>query len=278
MAQFTFSQMVAAEKQSINNNQANGGNGNNYNSVTFFSLKNDQEKAFVRFIFDKPDEDLECLATHEVYIGGKARKINCLRESASDPLEKCPICQRTAGIKNRAYLKMIQYTKDSEGNYVASPKVWERSISFIKNSIVPLQQFYPNGISEAICQITRIGKAGSKETTYNIMPVPNVSPELQKKCVLDKNLFKNYKALGTIVLNKSYNEILSAINSGEYQIRTTTPAGNDTPTPKANNTYNNFVTTTPTPVINPTPAPTQAPAQSAPAVETIAYDTSDMPF
>lgn len=276
MAQFSFTQLVEAEGQN-NNNQPNTNGNNNYNNVTFFSLKNDGEKAFVRFILDDPDKDLECLSTHEVYIGGKARKVNCLRESINDPLEKCPLCQLTSGIKNRAYLRMIQYVNDGNGNYNALPKVWERSVSFITKQIVPFFEFYPNSISSAVFQITRQGKAGSTDTTYNIMALPNMTPEKQAKLPLNKDLFKNYKALGTIVIDKNYDDMVKAIKDGEYQVRTqaggtATATSADVATPKA--------TVTPVSTPAPTPAP-QAPA-SQPAPSTFTNTASavdyDLPF
>ena len=262
MAQLLFSQLVEAEEQKASNNPTNNGGNNNYNSVTFFSLKNDQEKAFVRFILDDPDKDLECLATHEVYIGGKARKVNCLRESLKDPLEKCPLCQLTAGIKNRAYLKMIQYTNDGNGGYTASPKVWERSISFITKQIVPFFEFYPNNISSAVFQITRQGKAGSTDTTYNIMALPNMTPEKQAKLPLNKDLFKNYKALGTIVIDKSADELAKSIREGEYQVRTQTATNTtaEVATPK-----------------NP-PVATSASTATTTVSDSIPVNMDDMPF
>lgn len=268
MAQVSFNQLAAEAEKQANNPQTNN---NNFNSVSFFSLKNDGEKAFVRFILDDPDNDLECLTTHEIYVGGKARKISCLRTSANEPVDKCPICKLTSGIKSRAYVRMIQYTRSEDGkSYIASPKVWERSIPFITKTIMPFKEFYPDGISKAIFQITRIGKAGSKDTTYSIIPIPNVSPELQAKCVLDKSLFKNYKALGTIVIDKSYNEMVEALKKGEYQVRTTnqtsTSAETDVAVPKT------------APVVTQAAPTVEAPATNNEFVSTIAYNTDDMPF
>ena len=107
----------------------------------------------------------------------------------------CPLCQISSGIKNRAYLKMIQYVRNEDGTaYKVLPKVWERSIPFIQSSIVPLRD-PEDGIdklSSVVCKIVRQGKAGSKDTKYNIQILQNQTPDMQNKCPLNRDLFKGY--------------------------------------------------------------------------------------
>ena len=119
-------------------------------------------------------------------------------------MENCPM--RKAGIKiqQRFYIHLIQYTKDEQGNIIATPKVWERAASYavtIKNLI---DEYGP--LSDCIFKIRRNGEAGSMQTTYSIL---FGNPQVYRSDFYPKEeaLFENYSVIGTAVLDKNFDEI-----------------------------------------------------------------------
>ena len=72
MAKVNFNNLDEAELNGGNNN----GSGND---VGFFTLKNDNDEAVVRFMCDSTD-DFEILTVHDVQIGQRYRKVNCIRD------------------------------------------------------------------------------------------------------------------------------------------------------------------------------------------------------
>ena len=225
MAQLSYSQLMNATNQS----QTNDGSKNSYNKVTFFSLKNNGEEAYVRFILDEPEKDMEILSTHEITVNSKKRKINCIKTN-NDP-STCPFCANNEPTKTRIYLKLIEYGRDENGEVKASPKVWERPFRFLMDSgLKGYMDDYGNELSSLIFKVSRSGEAGSSATTYPIRPVsPKLQQAMDPKCPLDKSLFDGYKALGTIVFDKTADEIKIYQTTGNFPQKTgTKPEGNTT--------------------------------------------------
>lgn len=213
MAKVNFNNVDEIEAQ----NQGSGAPGSD---VGFFTLRNDNDEAVVRFMCDSTD-DFEILTVHDVQIGTKYRKVNCIRDPR-EPLDNCPLCKSGARINNRFFIKMIQYDKvtdPSTGVVRVVPKamMWERSTAYAKTLKSYLDNYGP--LSDIICKIIRHGKAGDMQTTYEI--VPNLSKAVYKDeiYVKDTNLFGDFEAFGTVVMDRTADEMNYFLASGEFPAR-----------------------------------------------------------
>lgn len=196
-------------------NQANEmSNYSNENGFGFFSLKNNGDEAIVRIMHDTVDS-FDIVAVHSIEVNGKYRKINCLRNDPREPLENCPLCASGSKLENRFFIHLIQYDKLQDGSIVPSAKIWERSFSYAKRLASMIQEYGP--LSDCLFKIKRNGEAKSMDTTYDIMFAnPQVyRPELFPKV---DNLFKNYTTIGSIVLDKNYDEITQFMVSGQFPL------------------------------------------------------------
>ena len=151
----------------------------------WFSLKNDGEIARVQFMADSPD-DLEIFACHRVKIGEKERYVDCLR-NYNDPIDVCPLC--AAGVPVKPVRFVVMYQHDD-----GKVKIWERGKQFIGKLQGLFNRYTP--LSNYVFEIERHGKAGDKETKYEIFPMDRVEPfdlseiekpELQGGLILEKN-------------------------------------------------------------------------------------------
>lgn len=192
---------------------------NSGNDINFFTLRNDGDEAIVRFLCDSTD-DFEILTVHDVTIGGKFRKVNCIRDFR-DPIENCPLCASGSKVNQRFFIKMIQYDKstDNAGNIIITPKaaLWERSTAYAKTLKSYLDNYGP--LSDVICKIIRHGKAGDMQTTYEIVPNLNKMIYKDEIYVKDANIFGNFNAFGTIVMDRTYDEIAQFQMTGQFPVR-----------------------------------------------------------
>ena len=243
----------------------NNDNNNSSFSVGFFNLKNDGDEAVVRIMHDNT-ASFDLVTTHPVQIGNKYRRVNCIR-NPREPIDNCPMCKSGAKVQQRFYIHLIQYVKDDNGNIVPQPKIWERSASYavtIKNLI---DEYGP--LSDCIFKIRRNGEAGSMNTTYSILyGNPQIyRPELYPK---DESAFENYSVVGSIVMDKSFEELSEFIATGEFPQRSnnsdnstfatgTTISGYVAPATDYNppvTQYNPNIPSTPTNMYSSNPAPT----------------------
>ena len=197
-------------------NQANEmSNYSNDNGFGFFSLKNNGDEAIVRIMHDTVDS-FDIVAVHDIEVNGKYRKINCLRNDPREPLDNCPLCASGSKIENRFFIHLIQYDKLQDGSIVPSAKIWDRSFSYAKRLASMIQEYGP--LSDCIFKIKRNGAAKSMDTTYDIMLanpqvyIPQLFPKVD-------DLFKDYKTIGTIVMDKNYDEITQFMVSGQFPMR-----------------------------------------------------------
>lgn len=211
MAKVDFNNMQDDSAYSTTNNAGN--------DVGFFTLRNDNDEAIVRFLCDSTD-DFEILTVHDIKVGDKYRKINCIRDFR-DPVENCPLCASGAKINQRFFIKMIQYDKsaDSMGNVVITPKamLWERSTAYAKTLKSYLDNYGP--LSDIICKVIRHGKAGDMQTTYEIVPNLNKNIYKDEIYVKDMSLFGDFTAFGTIVMDRTYDEIMQFQMTGQFPVR-----------------------------------------------------------
>ena len=208
MAQINYetSQQIGAE------------NASNSTLPKFFSLRTDGDEAIVRIMHDNT-ASFEIMTLHEIQTGnGKFRKVNCIRDPR-EPLENCPLCNSGSKIKQAIFIHMIQYVKNDQGMIIPQAVVWERSISYAEKLKGYIDNYGP--LSDIICKIVRHGVAGDRQTTYDIIPNLNkqIYPDTQYPKI--ENAFDNYKALGTVVLDKDYQDLDSFIRTGQFPVKDT---------------------------------------------------------
>lgn len=130
-------------------------------SGEYFSLKDDKDKAAVRFLYDLEsmpiDEvdtnDLDCYVIHDIEINNKRRVRACTMDS------ECPDCK--AG--NKAKLKIfIQLVDERDGKV----KVWERPSKYASILLGLITRYGP--LCNRLYEIERVGVKGDTQTTYQI--------------------------------------------------------------------------------------------------------------
>lgn len=189
----------------INQNQQQFEQPDDY--IPYFFLRNDGDDAIVRFMDDSP-VDFEIIATHQYDIGGKSKTVNCLRTPRED-ISKCPMCAEGAKLSYRFYIHLIQYEKDESGKIVATPRIWERGMSYANMLKQYCADYSP--ISSYLFRIKRNGKAGSVDTTYSIIPLnPAVYSAADYPVV--ENPFTTYSVVGKQVLDLSYERMNEIVN------------------------------------------------------------------
>ena len=180
-------------------------------SVGFFSLKHDGDEAIVRILCDSL-ADLDIMTVHPVTVGQSAfpnREVSCLR-TPHDPLEMCPLCASGEKVKQRVYIKMLQYDPNT---HQPSAVVWNRPAG----QYVPKLKSYIDNygpLSQIMCKIIRHGSG--LDTTYDIIPNLNPQQYTLDTYKLDASDFEDFKVLGRMVLDKDANEIKTFIQTGQF--------------------------------------------------------------
>lgn len=180
-------------------------------SVGFFSLKHDGDEAIVRILCDSL-ADLDIMTVHPVTVGQSAfpnREVSCLR-TPHDPLEMCPLCASGEKVKQRVYIKMLQYDPNT---HQPSAVVWNRPAG----QYVPKLKSYIDNygpLSQIMCKIIRHGNG--LDTTYDIIPNLNPQQYTLDAYKLDASDFEDFKVLGRMVLDKDANEIKTFIQTGQF--------------------------------------------------------------
>lgn len=164
----------------------------------WFSLKNDGEIARVQFMADSPD-DLEIFACHRVKIGEKERYVDCLR-SYNDPIDVCPLC--AAGVPVKPVRFVVMYQHDD-----GKVKIWERGKQFIGKLQGLFNRYTP--LSNYVFEIERHGKAGDKETKYEIFPMDRVEP-------FDLSEVEKPELQGGLIMEKSAEEMEIFLQTGNF--------------------------------------------------------------
>jgi len=200
------------------------------NSVGFFTLRDDGDEAVVRFMHDNTST-FDIVACHSINIDGKYRKVNCIRDPR-EPLDRCPFCNNGIKIENRFFIHLIQYDKDQNGNIVASAKIWERSLAYAKQLANLIQEYGP--LSDCIFKVRRDGAKGSMDTKYQIM---FASPQVYRPDLYPKRpeLFENYKTIGGIVMDRTFEEMSEFLSTGKFPER---KQQQSTPTQPISQNYN----------------------------------------
>ena len=167
-------------------------------SGSFFTLKDDKDVAQVRFLYNSVD-DVQGYAVHRVQVGDKERYVNCLR-AYNEPLEKCPFCAAQLKVVPRLFIKLFNITANE-------CQLWERSKSYFQR-LASLSSRY-NPLHDEIVEIERNGKPRDTSTTYEIYEVSCDDTRLE-------DLPEAPQVLGTIVLDKSADEMRDFLDTGEF--------------------------------------------------------------
>ena len=178
---------------SMNEADNYGGNGGG----SFFTLKDDKDKARVRFLY-RGVEDVKGYACHKVAVGDKDRYVNCLR-AYNEPLDKCPFCAAQLKVTPRLFLSL--YNEDA-----GEVQVWERSKSYFQR-LASLSSRY-NPLHNEIIEIERSGKKGDMHTTYEFYPIENELVNLDD--------FEITNPLGTIILDKTAEDMNVYLDTGAF--------------------------------------------------------------
>ena len=224
----------------------------------FFSLQNDKDSARVRFMFSS-GADLEILTCHELMVGGNRRKVNCLKKSWNSPVDECPLCASGNRPSVKYYLPLYKYEVDPNTGAVVGGQllIWERGASF-KEEIQALISRFPN-LPSHVFDIIRQGAKSDMKTRYNIWPLSDQESAMYP-CPPEKEVSNITKALGTIVADRSAEEIQYAMQYGQF------PDAANTAQPAAPPMGQRPAYTPPTPVY--APPQTAGPSTVPPAMGT----------
>lgn len=180
----------------FNVNEADNYGGNGQSS--FFALKNDKDTATVRFMYNTI-EDVEGYAVHEIEVDGKKRYVNCLR-SYNEPVDACPLC--AARYRVLAKLFVTLYDEDTQ-----EIKVWDRGKTFFSKLASLCSRYNP--LVSTPFEIERNGKKGDTNTTYETYALESDGTTLE-------DLPEVPELLGTLILDKTYEELEYFLENGEF--------------------------------------------------------------
>ena len=177
----------------------------NYGNSTqssYFVLKEDGEVANVRFMYNGL-EDIEFYAVHEVEVGDKRRYVNCLR-AYNEPINNCPLCASHNAQLAKFFIPL--YDTDSQ-----EVKIWERGKKF-QGKLTGLCARYASSDTPLVAHtfdIERHGKKGDTSTTYEVFETGADGTRLN-------DLPDAPEVLGTIILDKSFDELANYVESGDF--------------------------------------------------------------
>lgn len=194
--------------------QMNEQNRSNDGGVSFFSLKHDGDVAVVRFMHNSPD-DFDVLLTHNVTVNGKFRKISCLRDDAHLPLEYCPLCANNTKLEQKFFIHLIQYVRDdTTGVMKAIPCIWERSLAYADKLANFIQEYGP--LEDVLFTVKRRGLPGDVKTSYDINYASPMKYPAEAYAKPTTDLFENFNVLGTMVMNKTYDDLSNFVLTGQF--------------------------------------------------------------
>lgn len=181
--------------------------------IGFFTLKKHKDTATIRFLHEGL-KDIETLAIHYVKTkDGKTKAVSCAR-SPRDPIANCPLCAAARQGENmqiRYYIHLLEYKKNDKGEMVGEHKVFDRGSTFIKQLESYASRYNP--LHAHLFDIERIGEAGSRETSYNIIPLPDTENE---KYPYYEDDLDWVAALGTIIADKTPDQLRFFVENGYF--------------------------------------------------------------
>ena len=180
--------------------------------VRYFGLGEDGDIGVVRFNVATLD-DIRIVSKHRVKtVAGKYRNIACLRKSPDQPLDVCPLCAAGEKVAFRAYVPLISYEQDENGNTIAVPCMWEQAPK-IRETLKSFTMDYGD-LRDYVFKIVRHGKHGDPSTTYTILPA---NPNVYKEEIFKKD-FTGFDNLDfeRFVTTKSVEDMNTFLEEGEF--------------------------------------------------------------
>ena len=204
MARMSFEEF---EKSTSRQSAGNG------NHISYFSLRNDGDSAIVRFNIHGLS-DIAVDSVHRVKTNdGKTRVVSCLRSTPHDPISDCPLCEHGEQLNYRLFIPLVVYEQVDGGNVELKAAVWEQGIK-TRNTLKGLIEEYGD-LTENLFKVTRHGAAGSKDTTYSILPA---NPNVYKSEIFVKDLsaFDDPNYMSRFILVKTPEEIATFLETGDF--------------------------------------------------------------
>lgn len=186
-------------------------------NVGYFKLSNDKDEAIVRFVYDDVSQ-FNLVHVHSINIDGMYRRISCIR-SPFDPIEKCPLCNSGERLFSKFYVKLIEYTKDENGNIVIVPKVWERPESFASVLATYLQEY--GDLKDCVFKIIREGAKNDLKTTYQVMLQNPMKYREEDGFKKDFSAFNNFDLAHHSYKNKTKEELEEYVKTGVMPMQVT---------------------------------------------------------
>ena len=197
------------------NTQNNSSNNENNAHISFFNLK-DGEDTLIRIMHEDVSK-IDVVACHWIEYNGRNMMVNCPR-NPQDPVDKCPCCADGTPLMYRAFIRVLEYTQDENGNIQAMPKIWNRPASFIKILVDKEADWGP--LNNVVCKVRRYGSGSN--TTFDVQPLPSERYPVSVYSK-DTDVFNNYDPLGHAVMNMPN----AMLNKGDAP--TTSVKNNDAP-------------------------------------------------
>ena len=144
-----MARVTTEQARKITNSTSNG----------YFSLKDDGDKATVRFMYDKVS-DVETYAVHDVTVNGFNKHVDCLKDADGNGV--CPFCEK--GIKRTARTFFKLYKVDTD-----SVEVWDCGVKRAPGLENILKMSRSNKLVNDVFEIVRHGKAKSTDTSYELI-------------------------------------------------------------------------------------------------------------
>ncbi|MGL4452484.1 MAG: hypothetical protein ACRCTZ_15065 [Sarcina sp.] len=144
------------------------------NTGVYFKLENDKDNAIIT-ILDKV-EDMELHLIHEFKekkTDRNGRTVKCLatiNEDGTIDHTSCPLCENKEKLSEKVYLHIYNHNEKCKQVWSLQKAVVEKILLLIEKGV---------DLSKALLDVTRLGKANNKKTSYDISVVG--SQELSKE-------------------------------------------------------------------------------------------------
>lgn len=169
--------------------------------ANYFSLKDDGDKASVRFMYETVD-DVDAHNCHKVKLAnGYEQWVECLREY-NDPEENCPLC--AAHDKSKLIFWIPVYNLDKN-----EAELWQRGWKFWKEQLSTLMMEKGQPFCGNTFIIERHGIKGDQETTYDIIHTDTDDTTLD-------DFDEVPTPVGTILQEKTFEELQNFVNTGNF--------------------------------------------------------------
>lgn len=169
----------------------------------FFFLPDHGDSALVRLMYkDRAELDEIGEILHKVEVGGKEKWVDCLGNN-------CPLCAR--GLKQHARIILQMFVEEVVINNKKSikerPAIWDRGASLSDLIDVAFKRA-KGDVCNQLVEITRVGKKGDTNTTYNMTIIETDDTTLED---LGEPIER-----GKLILEKTVEELEDYLDTGSF--------------------------------------------------------------